>query len=56
MAWTTPRTWVNAETVTHTLMNTHVRDNLNAVCTAAFTTKGDGFFATGANAGARVPI
>jgi hypothetical protein len=28
MAWTTPRTWVNLEIVSHTLMNTHVRDNL----------------------------
>ena len=28
MAWTTPRTWVAGETVTDTLMNTHVRDNL----------------------------
>jgi len=56
MAWTTPRTWTNGETVTKTIMDTHVRDNFNAVCTAAFTTKGDGFFATGANAGARVPV
>ena len=29
MAWTTPRTWVNAETVTHTQLNTHIRDNLD---------------------------
>ena len=28
MAYTTPRTWVAGETVTDTLMNTHVRDNL----------------------------
>ena len=28
MAWTTPRTWVNAEVVSHTLLNTHVKDNL----------------------------
>ena len=27
MAWTTPRTWVNLEVVSHTTMNTHVRDN-----------------------------
>jgi len=26
--WTPPRTWVDEETVTHTIMNTHVRDNL----------------------------
>jgi hypothetical protein len=28
MAWTTPRTWVTSEVVTATIMNTHVRDNL----------------------------
>ncbi len=27
MAWTAPRTWVTAEVVTASLMNTHVRDN-----------------------------
>lgn len=29
MAWTTPRTWTDTETVTASIMNTHVRDNLN---------------------------
>jgi hypothetical protein len=29
MAWTTPRTWAASETVTASLMNTHLRDNLN---------------------------
>lgn len=29
MAWTTPRTWADAEDVTHTLLNTHIRDNQN---------------------------
>lgn len=29
MAWTTPRTWADAETVTASIMNTHVRDNLD---------------------------
>jgi len=29
MAWTTPRTWVSGETVSATLMNEHLRDNLN---------------------------
>lgn len=28
MAWTAPRTWVDSELVTASLMNTHVRDNL----------------------------
>lgn len=31
MAWTTPRTWVAGEVVTASLMNTHVRDNLDAL-------------------------
>jgi hypothetical protein len=30
MAWTTPRTWVASETMTASLMNAHLRDNLNA--------------------------
>lgn len=29
MAWTTPRTWVNNETVTHTMLNEQIRDNLD---------------------------
>jgi len=29
MAWTSPRTWVTAETVTAAQLNTHLRDNLN---------------------------
>lgn len=35
MAWTTPRTWSAGETVTATIMNTHVRDNLNALASKA---------------------
>lgn len=31
MAWTAPRTWVDGETVTATLLNTHLRDNLKAI-------------------------
>jgi hypothetical protein len=31
MTWTAPRTWVAGETVTAAIMNTHVRDNLNAL-------------------------
>jgi hypothetical protein len=31
MSWTTPRTWVAGELVTAGMMNTHVRDNLNAL-------------------------
>jgi len=29
MAWTTPRTWVSGELVTASMMNLHVRDNMN---------------------------
>lgn len=31
MTWTTPRTWADEELVTANLMNTHIRDNLNAL-------------------------
>jgi hypothetical protein len=31
MAWTTPRTWTTGELVTKTIMDTHIRDNLNAL-------------------------
>lgn len=31
MAWTSPRTWAAAETVTAAIMNAHVRDNLKAM-------------------------
>lgn len=34
MAWTAPRTFVAGETVTDTIMNTHVRDNLLAIGTS----------------------
>ena len=33
MAWSTPRDWSANELVTHTIMNTHVRDNLNFLST-----------------------
>ncbi len=33
MSWTSPRTWVATEVVTATLMNAHVRDNLNYLFT-----------------------
>ena len=56
MAWTTPRTWVTGEFVTASIMNTHVRDNLNYLNstldyssgtftpTLAFATNGDAVF------------
>lgn len=31
MAWTTPRDWTSGELVTHTIMNTHIRDNFEAL-------------------------
>lgn len=31
MSWTTPRTWVTDELVTASVMNAHLRDNLNAL-------------------------
>lgn len=36
MAYTTPRTWTAAETVTAALMNTHIRDNLAFLYTQEF--------------------
>lgn len=32
-SWTTPRTWTTGELVTKSIMDTHVRDNLNALHT-----------------------
>lgn len=32
-AWTTPKTWVTDELVTAAMLNTHLRDNLNALKT-----------------------
>ena len=56
MSWTSPRTWSACEVVTATLLNTHLRDNLNVTAPAVVTTKGDLVAGTGANAIARVPI
>jgi hypothetical protein len=36
LTWTTPRTWVPGELVTASMMNTHVRDNLNGLKTLHF--------------------
>lgn len=35
MAWTTPRTWVAGEAPTAATLNTHIRDNLDAIATWA---------------------
>ena len=50
MAYTSPRTWVAAETVTAAIMNAHVRDNLTETAVAKVTTQGDMVYATAANA------
>lgn len=31
MAWTTPRTWIPGELVTASMLNIHLRDNMNAL-------------------------
>jgi hypothetical protein len=56
MAWTNPKTWSACEVVTATLLNAHLRDNLNETFPALVTTKGDTVFATGANAGERLAV
>ena len=38
MAWSSPRTWTTGELVTAALMNTHIRDNLNALFSPPGTT------------------
>ena len=56
MAWTAPRTWVAAETLTAALLNTHVRDNLLEAAPAKVTTKGDLTVATAANSISRLAV
>ncbi len=50
MAWVAPRTWVTAEVVSASLLNTHVRDNLLETAPAKAAAAGDLVYATGANA------
>jgi hypothetical protein len=54
MAWTAPRTWVALETVTAALLNTHLRDNLLETAPAKASAQADTFYATAANAIARL--
>lgn len=57
MAWTTPRTWTIAEFVTKAILDTHIRDNLNALAgitgiipaAGATATAGTGFTYTHTN-------
>ncbi len=53
MTWTTPRTWLS-EVLTSSLLNTHLRDNLNALMVV--TTKGDIAVATAATTLARLAV
>lgn len=57
MAWTTPRTWVASELVTATLLNTHLRDNLNALKNPSVTRKTEtaGTFTTSSTSFVTVP-
>ena len=50
MAWTSPRTYTTGELITASILNTHVRDNLNETAPAKVTTAGDILVGTGANA------
>ena len=56
MAWTTPRTWTTGELVTASIMNVHVRDNLNETGPFLVTTKGDIVVASAANNLDRVAV
>ncbi|MCG3776346.1 MAG: hypothetical protein JW395_3200 [Nitrospira sp.] len=53
MAWATPRTWTDGECVTVDKLTT-IGTNLNETMPAKATASGDMFYATGANAIARL--
>lgn len=50
MAWTAARTWVAGETVSASIMNTHVRDNLLETVPAKATAAGQIPYSTGGSA------
>lgn len=54
MAWSTPRTFVANEIISASLLNTHIRDQLNETVPAKAVAAGDIFQATAANAIARL--
>lgn len=54
MAWNTQRTWADGDYVTGAYMNRYVRDALLETLPALATTEGDIFYATAANALARL--
>lgn len=53
MSWTSPRTWNVGELVTKLIMDTHIRDNLNALWVG--TTAGDMEYYTSATDKTRIP-
>lgn len=56
MAWTAPATFTTGQVITAADMNAQVRDNLLETAPAKATTKGDSFWATAANAIARLGV
>jgi len=60
MAFTSPRTWTPGETVTASIMNTHVRDNFTALAARGivlgFGSAGAGALTTGVKAYLEVPV
>ena len=50
MAWNTPRTFTTGEVITATILNTNIRDNLNASAAGVASGVGDVFYASAPNA------
>src|SRR3990167_1526870 len=49
VAWNTPRTFTTGEVITATILNTNIRDNLNASAAGVASAVGDVFYASAAN-------
>ncbi len=56
MAYTSPRTWVDSEVVSASLLNVHLRDNFLATSVGVVTTKGDLTPASAANTLTRLSV
>ena len=56
MAWTNPTAPAASSLITTSFWTAQITNNLLETAPAKFSAKGDGFFATGANAGARVAV
>ena len=54
MAWTAPQTWTTGQIVTAADMNGDIRDNMLETAPAKASAAGDIFYATGANAIAKL--